>query len=240
MANSTKVKGTADVVFLLDVTDSMDYCIDAVKKNIRIFVQELQKAQIDWRARIIGFRNHEFSPVDWIDADGSPFTADLNELRRQLDGKKPSGGDPESLEESVLDALHYVSQMEVASGKTDPGKWRPTGRTAKCVMLFTDAPCQDLVSYVPGNLELEDVGNALASSRIRLSIIAPDFDCYHELAEYNGVYYVPCGKPEDFPKMHLSAAELTPQEKANHKMTFEDIIRDFARTVTATATEEAY
>jgi hypothetical protein len=239
MANNSKVKGTADVVFLMDVTDSMDYCIDAVKKNIRIFVQELQKAGIDWRARIIGFRNHEFNPDNWLDADGSLFTSDLNELRRQLDGKKPSGGDPDSLEESVLDALHYVSQMGVSATKLDPGKWRPTGRTAKCVMLFTDAPCQDLVSYVPGNLELDDVGNALASSRIRLSIIAPDFDCYHELAEY-GAIYVPCGKSEDFPKMHLSKDDLTPQEQADHKMTFEDIIRDFAKTVTATATEEAF
>lgn len=239
MANETKVKGTADVVFLMDITDSMDYCIDAVKENIRAFVQELQKNGIDWRARIVGFRNYDYDSSNWIDADEAPFTSDLNELRHQLESKNVSGGDPNDFRESVLDALHYFAQLDVSSGKLDSRKWRPTGRTAKCILLFTDAEFQDMVSYVPGNLEVGDVGRALQASRIRLSIVAPNYPCYHELAEYGGIF-VPCGSHEDFPKMRLHSADLTQKEKDEHRQTFEDIIRDFARTVTATATEEVY
>ena len=239
MANETKAKGVADVIFLMDITDSMDYCIDAVKKNICLFVQELQKGKIDWRARIIGFRNYNYDQDNWIDADESPFTKDVNELQRKLDSKEAKGGDPNHYEESVLDALHYVSQLEEASSRTpDPLKWRPTGHAAKCVLLFTDAGCQETVSYYPGNLDLGDVGQVLRTSRIRLSIVAPDYECYHDLAEW-GAIFIPCGKHEDFREMRLCANELTPQEKAANRKSFEDILLDFARTVTATATEEA-
>ena len=230
MAQTQKVDGTADVVFLLDITDSMDYCIDAVKDNIEIFVKELQSKNIDWRARIIGFRNYDYDGENnWWDGDDSPFTSDVNELKKQLAAKKASGGDPNDFRESVLDALHKVANFNISSKlPPDPFAWRPTGHAAKCVLLFTDYAFQDYVSYVEGNQTKDDVVEVLNENRIRVCIIAPEFPCYAELAEEQDIDYEPCGPHEDFPAKIKSAGY------------FEKIIQAFAKTVTATATVEMY
>lgn len=227
MADSNNVKGKADVIFLLDVTDSMDYCIEAVKKNIEIFVNELQEKKVDWRARIIGFRNCDVDGDDWWDGDKSPFTSDVNELKKQLAEKHASGGSPDYFEESVLDALYMVANMEVST-KLPPSTlaWRPTGHAAKCVILFTDYGCQNYVSCVDGNLTQDEVVKALQLSRIRLRIIAPTFECYENLGENQGIIYEDCGPHEDF------------AERIRNADYFASIIRDFARTVTASATVE--
>ena len=227
MAEAKKVNDTADVVFLLDVTDSMDYCIDAVKKNIETFVAELQKQHIDWRARIIGFRNYDADGEAWWDGDQSPFTSDVDELKAQLDAKKPSGGDGNDWRESVLDALHQVANFPVSSKlPPDPFAWRPTGHTAKCVLVFTDYECQEFVSYVDGNLKMDDVAETLNENRIRVCIVAPDYPCYKDLAEYQNIDYEVCGLHGEFEAKIKSAGY------------FEKIINNFAKTVTATATVE--
>lgn len=229
MAETKKVSGIADVVFLLDVTDSMDYCIDAVKRNIEIFVDVLQKKNIDWRARIIGFRNYDADGDAWWDGDQAPFTSDVNELKKQLAAKTPSGGDDEDFRESVLDALHKVANMPISTKlPPDPFAWRPTGHTSKSVLLFTDYECQEYVSYIPGNLTMENVANDLIEQRIQVRIIAPDYDCYHKLGEYSEIDFEECGPHDGF------------EEKIKSAGYFEKIIQAFARTVTATATVEMY
>ena len=54
-----KVRGVADIVFLIDVTGSMQPCIDALKNNIAAFVDALSKSDAnnsspisDWRGRV--------------------------------------------------------------------------------------------------------------------------------------------------------------------------------------------
>ena len=228
MATGGKVNGVADVIFLLDVTDSMDYCIDAVKKNIHVFVEEMQKEKIDWRARIIGFRNYDYNEKDWLDAETSPFTSDVKELEAQLNAKVARGGDPEHFPESALDALHYCAARMKVAGKlpAPPMEWRPTGTAAKCIILFTDAEFQETVSYTDGNFTAHEVADALNTLRIRLSIIAPQYDCYLDFSEEQGVLYENCGEHKHF------------RDKIEQGGYFEKIIRDFARTVTATATLE--
>lgn len=241
MANNTKTRGTADIVILLDVTDSMDYCIDAIKNNIELLVQELQS--IDWRARIIGFRNYEHEPDNWIDADQSPFTKDPNELRRQIDSKVASGGDPDldHLQESVLDALHYISQIGVSPtvDQPDPFKWRKTGWTSKCVLLFTDAGCQETIRYIDGNMDIEDVIKAMEENHMRLSIVAPrsrdgdrqEYKCYDtfataQLGKGESAIYKDYGDHKSFP------------EVIKNNPFFKEIIKVFAKTVSETATRD--
>ena len=229
MAEIKKVNGTTDIVFLLDVTDSMDYCIDAVKQNIQAFVDELQKKNIDWRARIIGFRNYDVDGDAWWDGDASPFTSDVNELKKQLAAKHASGGDPEDCRESVLDALLMTADMPISTKlPPDPLAWRPTGHTAKCVLLFTDYACQETVSCRDGNLTMDDVGNALVEQRIRVCVIAPNFDCYKRFSEFQDIDYKDCDQHDKF------------EEKIKSAGYFAEIIDNFARTVTATATVEMY
>ena len=58
----TKTKGVVDIVFLLDVTGSMQPCIDALKNNIATFIDALTtKAPNNdnpvkhWRAKAVGY-----------------------------------------------------------------------------------------------------------------------------------------------------------------------------------------
>lgn len=51
MSNGPKVKGVLDVVILLDVTDTMQDCIDAVKANISSFISDLFARQASTELR---------------------------------------------------------------------------------------------------------------------------------------------------------------------------------------------
>ena len=110
----------------------------------------------------------------------------------------------------------------------DPLAWRPTGHTAKCVLLFTDYACQETVSCRDGNLTMDDVGNALVEQRIRVCVIAPNFDCYKRFSEFQDIDYKDCDQHDKF------------EEKIKSAGYFAEIIDNFARTVTATATVEMY
>ena len=73
MSQLPKVKGIADIVFLLDATGSMGPCINAVKQNIKTFVQTLTTptpngAAVvkDWRAKVMGYRDLDYTDVPAI------------------------------------------------------------------------------------------------------------------------------------------------------------------------------
>jgi len=202
-----KVKGVADICFLLDATGSMQSCIDNLKTNIQVFINKLTTPDAnggtvlkDWRICIWGYRDFEYDPQN--DAyDGiskannhlviNPFTRDADEVRRQLEGLIAKGGGDEP--ESLLDALYVlVSQGNTAKGVAeDPGKWRYRSEAARCVIVFTDAtfhPIMSELSGAPGGT-VEDVRNLLQQEKIRLSLFTPenadhieeDFSCYGEL-----------------------------------------------------------
>ena len=49
-----------DIVFCIDVTASMNPCIEGIKKNIRSFVHELERGNLDFQLALIGYRDgHE-------------------------------------------------------------------------------------------------------------------------------------------------------------------------------------
>src|SRR5205823_10862629 len=65
-----KVKGVADIVFLLDATGSMGPCINAVKQNIKTFAQTFTTPTPngpavvkDWRAKVMGYRDLDYTDV---------------------------------------------------------------------------------------------------------------------------------------------------------------------------------
>ena len=69
MGNSDKkVKGVADIVFLMDATGSMGNCIQRLKDNVMVFFRSLTEKVAgansvvpikDWRAKVVGFRDYE-------------------------------------------------------------------------------------------------------------------------------------------------------------------------------------
>jgi hypothetical protein len=182
-----RVRGVVDIVFLLDVTGSMQPCIDAIRENIGVFVRTLSQKDAnnsspvkDWRARVVGYRDHPHNPADWIEQH--PFVADAELLKAQLEGLQATGGDDEP--ESLLDALYVVATAPQSSrGVVDASMWRSRSDATRVVVVFTDASFHETLSIPEAKGgKLEDVTNALLSSRILLTQFAPDLACHHALA----------------------------------------------------------
>ncbi len=120
-----------DVVFVLDVTGSMQPAIDGVRDGINAFVGELDKRQLDARVALVAFRDRhpkdkggdDEDPVALDFGDGS-FTKDVAAFKAKVATLKAErGGDPE---ESSLDALAFASRLAFRTGAT------------RVLMLITD------------------------------------------------------------------------------------------------------
>ncbi|MES2785687.1 MAG: vWA domain-containing protein [Pseudomonadota bacterium] len=188
-----KTKGVADIVFLIDVSGSMAPCIDALRKNIEIFIDSLSRGEgnnaapvKDWRGKIVGYRDIESAQDDglsWL--DDNVFVRDAAALKTQLAGLQAAGGGDEP--ESLLDALYQVASMEAVpkgSQSEDPAKWRYRSDAARVVVVFTDASFKETMSLPQAKGgSLQDVANVIMANRIILSLFAPNFEGYDRLSQ---------------------------------------------------------
>jgi len=184
-----KTRGVADIVFLIDVTGSMAPCIDALRKNIEVFIDSLSSADAnnaapvkDWRGKVVGYRDADEGP-DWF--QDHPFVRDGVALKAQLaDLRAERGGDEP---ESLLDALYLVATMEATpkgAQSEDPGKWRYRSEAARVVVVFTDASFKETMSIPQAKGgALQDVANVIMANRIILSLFAPNFEGYDRLSQ---------------------------------------------------------
>ena len=98
MSQETKVRGVADIVFLIDVTGSMQPCIDALRDNIRGFIETLSSKDAnsgspvrDWRARVVGYRDFPADgEANWL--VDNEFVRDASALGDQLSRLVAEGG----------------------------------------------------------------------------------------------------------------------------------------------------
>ncbi len=189
------IRKSADIIFLLDATGSMQPAIDAVKLDIERFVAALEAPHVDkefavydWRAAVFAFRDYKYdteNAVPWFVSN--PFTRDVSEVKRQLDSIEATGGGDEP--ESLLDALMKISQMPSAEAidrqaYEDPVAWRDRRSAARFVIVISDARFHKDVSSTPG-VTMDDIANVLMSLRLHLFMIAPafeDFDGYDDLS----------------------------------------------------------
>jgi hypothetical protein len=189
----SKTKGVADIVFLVDISGSMMPCIDALRRNIEIFIDSLSQGDPnnaapvrDWRGKVVGYRDIEAAQSEglpWI--VDNPFVRDAGALKAQLAGLQAAGGGDEP--ESLLDALFTIASMEATprgSQSEDPIKWRYRSDAARVVIVFTDAPFKETMS-VPAAKggSLQDVANVVMANRIILSLFAPNFEGYDRLSQ---------------------------------------------------------
>ena len=188
-----KTKGVADLVFLIDISGSMATCIDALRRNIEVFIDSLSRGDAnnaapvrDWRGKVVGYRDFEAADnegLPWI-VDNT-FVRDAGALKEQLAGLQANGGGDEP--ESLLDALYQVASMEASpkgSQTEDPAKWRYRSDAARVVIVFTDAPFKETLN-VPAAKggSLQDVANVIMANRIILSVFAPNFEGYDRLSQ---------------------------------------------------------
>lgn len=239
-----KVKGVADICFLIDATGSMQPCIDDIKNNIRTFIDTLSKPDAnggvmldDWRACICGYRDFAYEPKKGKEAlIMNPFTRDCEELHNQLANLKAEGGGDEP--ESLLDALYAV----VNRGKTAKGeqaedtKWRYASEAARCIIVITDASFHmNMVSdgIAPG-ATLDDIVQLLQQERIRLSVFAPEMECHYMLSATDKCTYEAIEIPNpDAPNAAVQALRDFTGNSENFTKTLEMLAKSVSQSAAA-------
>ena len=116
-----------DILFVLDVTGSMNEEINGVKEGIQQFSQELSSQKLDAKIGLIAFGDRLYGEESQILSfpDGV-FTADPTLFRQKVaEIQQVNGGDAP---ESSLDALNLAANQPFRSDST------------KVILLITDAP----------------------------------------------------------------------------------------------------
>lgn len=221
---NNKVKGVVDIVFLLDVTGSMQHCIDALKTNISSFIDMLTTKGINndspvknWRAKVVGYRDWKHDKEYFVD---NPFVEDSAVLKQQLNGLKAEGGGDEP--ESLLEALFKVANMESTEkdAQPEPSKWRYRREAARVVVAFTDATFHPVMEEPKGG-KVEDVITTLHANRILLSLYAPDMDCHADLSAADKSEYRPIPYDTSSDTGAQEALADFTKDQANFKKTME-------------------
>ena len=138
-------RGVVDLVFCLDVSESMRPCIDGVRRHVGAFLEGLDtngQWRLDWRLDFLAhacdssggpFRlsNIRRSGMDLVrsiyggGADGDLFTTDLDPFRAALDGLSVEG------DEATLIALDLAPRLPLAAPHgVPPGRRLPDRRAA--------------------------------------------------------------------------------------------------------------
>jgi len=162
----------------VDCTGSMQPCIDGIKAQLRTFVQNLESPKdqllpVNWRLRVLGFRDLEHDGSDALLGLDSPLVDNAADALKQIESLVADGGGDEP--ESALDALwHGVSGTN----------WR-TGCT-KVVILFSDASARTalhpdtIASGAPGP-DVDAVAQVCAERGVWLRIFAPACEVWNRL-----------------------------------------------------------
>lgn len=201
-----KIKGVVDIVVLMDVSGSMQECVDAVKQSVSTFISVMTSSDAnnsspikDWRLKVVGYRDAE-KDTDWyVD---NPFVRDVAGVQAQLSAPamqaRGGGDEPESL----LDALYKVASMGEAGVQDgdDPNLWRPRGQAARAVIFFTDATFKTVMSLPEAKGgQLPDVVTRLAGAKVILCGFHPEWSGYDELGTIDKSQLVTVATVAEFP-----------------------------------------
>ena len=192
-------KGTADIVFCIDASASMQPCIDALRTHIGAFLEGLKTAnysQWDWRMEFIAHnsseshlfhRSHAYSDVwDLLHAlypqgadgqggtpGGALFTTDLERFKTSLGTVEVRG------DEAPLVALDFCLDLP----------WRPARDCHRVVILLTDEAFETGVRQAWQRPMLAEIQQKLMALRVMLFIVAPESDVFTELAAVDKCEY---------------------------------------------------
>ncbi|MGH7948401.1 MAG: VWA domain-containing protein, partial [Candidatus Binataceae bacterium] len=116
-----------DIVFVLDVTESMQPYIDAVKQNMVSFAQDLAAHNRDYRLALVTFEDYVVSKYDDCNCPyQKKMTSNVKEFVDWVETLRASGGG--DIPENQLEALEYASTFP----------FRPDAEGI--IILVTDAP----------------------------------------------------------------------------------------------------
>jgi FHA domain/Integrin beta chain VWA domain len=117
-----------DIVFVMDVTQSMQPYIDAIKKNMITFANDLAANNRDYRLGLVTFEDYVVSKYSDCNCPYRyKMTSNVGEFINWVGSLHASGGG--DIPEDPLDALAYASTFP----------FRPEAQAI--LILITDAPC---------------------------------------------------------------------------------------------------
>jgi hypothetical protein len=146
-----------DIVFVMDVTESMQPYIDAVKQNIISFAQDLAANNRDYRLGLVTFEDYVISKYPDCNCPyRDKMTSNVHQFINWISGLHAGGGG--DIPEDQLDALAYAASFP----------FRPEAEGI--IILITDAPAhhggdgsayaqhdQAYHDHHPGNTQVTDL-----------------------------------------------------------------------------------
>lgn len=183
-----------DIVFCIDCTCSMAPVLDSIKENIIKFIDVCNDSKVDWRGRIVLFRDSEVDK-EWLEND-NPFVSQKENLEAQLDSVMAKGSiEDETNASSILDALFYAQtaspwrKIRFPGGPLDSDRKEflksGGGYGFRFIVGFTDSVPKP---YSSKTLELiQEIERRKAKSK-QLIVRMPDF---------YGLFFAPKGKNYD-------------------------------------------
>lgn len=162
-----------DITFLIDISESMEDNIDAVRRHINRMIDKLNETKIDFTIGVLTF--HYNLLYEWLGNDIQiyPQTTDINEIKKILKSIKVSGG------ERPLDAI----MKAVTSVKTRQG-------ASRFFVFITD-------EYVKGTYTVSEVLQAVKRANITVNVLGRDEPFQRALAEQTGGVWMPIEKTEE-------------------------------------------
>lgn len=168
-----KTSNKVDITFLIDISESMEDNIDAVRRHISRMIDKLNETKIDFTIGVLTF--HHNLLYEWLGSDIQiyPQTTDINEIKKILKSIKVSGG------ERPLDAI-----MKAITGvKTRQG-------ASRFFIFITD-------EYVKGTYTVSEVLQAVKRANITVNVLGRDEPFQRALAEQTGGVWMPIEKTEE-------------------------------------------
>ena len=174
-----------DILFVLDLTGSMDFAIKGIKEGILNLAKKLEEKQIDFRIGLVGFRDIEDDgefPFA-LKINGQVFTTNLEAFRNKVGAQKANGGgdDPESCLQGLVLAGQQPFRADVD----------------RVLVLITDAPPK--IHKRPGHtwyppFSVEETIETLKKSQIQqlhTVVRKADYDASYKKfhAEFKGAFF---------------------------------------------------
>lgn len=186
-----------DIVFCLDISDSMAPCITAVKENITTLVKQLKQANFDWRLDFIAhcvpganvYSTHSmrvFSALDSLYTTPKPsdfFTESLDEFIRGISKLEVEG------DEDMLFALDCALDMPFG----------PADETQRVVILLSDEPFTTNFRFHEKK-NRDKVASLIAKIQARhitLFAVMPHDEIAEDLATVDKAEFIPVEKTDN-------------------------------------------
>ena len=158
VVNRQEVKGTTDIVFIVDKSGSMDSHITDVANNIEKFVRDLESKNVQARLGLVDYESSK--DTTYHDFGGSKFTTDTNDFIGKLKAIRTTGSD-----EEATTALSHIA--------TSPDYTWGTGKNnRRFAFLVTDED----IDLTPKTPTKDATLKALQDAGISLTVVGKKYD----------------------------------------------------------------